>query len=123
MHKDRALLVSLAALAAAASAFYLRQAGPARMPGCMFRKLTDLECPGCGMTRATYALLHGKFSEAFQLNPVGIILLPVALVMIGLELIGWVRGKPLPIRTNPGRMGALMIAVLVIGWFVLRNVF
>lgn len=122
MHKNRALVVALAVLSAAAAAVYLRKVGPGGMPGCFFRKLTNLDCPGCGMTRATYALLHGKFSEAFQFNPVGIILLPIALIAIGIEVLGWVRGKPLPIRTNPGRWGAMAIAAVVIGWFVLRNV-
>lgn len=122
MHKNRALLVSLVALAAATAAVYLRQAGTAHMPGCHFRKLTNLECPGCGMTRATYALLHGRISEAFHFNPVGIVLLPLALIMIGIEVLGWVRGKPLPIRTRPGLMGSLAIATVMIGWFILRNV-
>ena len=93
------------------------------MPGCLFRTFTNLECPGCGMTRATHALLHGRIAEAFQFNPVGIILLPIALIAIGIEVFGWVRGKPLPIRTNPGHRGALVLCVLVIAWFILRNVF
>jgi hypothetical protein len=122
MHKDRALLVSLAALVIAVAAVFLRQAGPGRMPGCLFRTFTDLECPGCGMTRATHALLHGKFAEAFQFNPVGIILLPIAVMALGIELLGWVRGKPLPFRFKSGRWGATFFAAVVIVWFVVRNV-
>lgn len=122
MHKDRALLVSIAVLVMAMAAVFLRQAGPGRMPGCLFRKLTDLECPGCGMTRATHALLHGNFVEAFQFNPVGIILFPIAMLALGIELLGWVRGKPLPFQIKSGRWGATIVAVVVIGWFVLRNV-
>lgn len=122
MHKSRALLASLAILVLALSAVYLRQAGPAQMPGCIFRRLTDLECPGCGMTRATHALLHGRIADAFQFNPVGMVLLPIALAALSLELIGWVRGKPLPFQLRPGRWGATIVAVLAIGWFVLRNV-
>jgi Protein of unknown function (DUF2752) len=122
MHKDRALLVSLAVLVMAAAAIFLRQAGPSRMPGCLFRKLTDLDCPGCGMTRATHALLHGRISEAFQFNAVGIILFPIALAALGIELLGWVRGKPLPFQIKPSRRTATIIAAVVIGWFILRNV-
>ena len=36
---------------------------------CMFHNLTGLDCPGCGMTRAAYALLHGRFMQAVKYNP------------------------------------------------------
>ena len=38
------------------------------------------------MTRATYAVLHGRFAEAFRLNPVGIILFPIAMIGLGIEV-------------------------------------
>lgn len=44
---------------------------PARnnfFPACTFHKLTGLYCPGCGATRALYALLHGEFSLAIKDN-------------------------------------------------------
>ncbi len=28
----------------------------------------DCNCPGCGMTRALWQILHGNFNEAFSLN-------------------------------------------------------
>ena len=122
MKKDRALLVSLVVLVAAIAAYCLRSLGPGWMPKCIFRSATGLECPGCGMTRGTYALLNGRIVEAFAFNPVGMVLLPLALVALGIEVLGWVRGKPMPFRLNPGRWGATVIAVVVIGWFVWRNV-
>lgn len=36
---------------------------------CMFRHFLRIECPGCGMTRAYLALLHGDLPRAFSLNP------------------------------------------------------
>jgi Protein of unknown function (DUF2752) len=122
MHKDRALWVSLAVLALAFAAYMLRETGGAGwMPGCFFRKATGLECPGCGMTRATYAALHGRIGDAFRFNPVGMVILPVALVGLGIEVIGWVRGKPLPFSLNPGRWGATILMVIVIVFWVVRN--
>ena len=123
MHKDRALWVSLAVLGLCFAAYMLRETGGAGwMPGCVFRKVTGFECPGCGMTRATYATLHGRIGDAFRFNPVGMVLFPLAMIGLAIEVIGWVRGKPLPFRLNPGRWGATAIAVLLILWWIGRNV-
>jgi len=37
-------------------------------PECQFHRLTGLNCPGCGATRALYALLHGEFGAALRDN-------------------------------------------------------
>lgn len=37
-------------------------------PVCHFHQLTGLHCPGCGMTRSLYALLHGDFLAALRMN-------------------------------------------------------
>ncbi|MAH35780.1 MAG: hypothetical protein CMO42_10955, partial [Verrucomicrobiales bacterium] len=38
-------------------------------PKCTVKKLTGLDCPGCGSTRAAYLFLHGDFLEGFSRNP------------------------------------------------------
>lgn len=35
---------------------------------CPFRLLFDIECPGCGLTRATLELFKGNFIEAIHYN-------------------------------------------------------
>lgn len=47
-------------------------------PGCMFHRVTGLNCPGCGSLRAMHQLLHGHLSAAFRFNPLLVISLPVA---------------------------------------------
>ena len=46
-------------------------------PVCPFHAMTGLWCPGCGMTRATYALLDGNLAAAFSAN----LFLPAFLVL------------------------------------------
>jgi len=88
---------------------------------CLFHQLTGLHCPGCGMTRATSALLDLDVMAAIHSNPLGVILFPIALLGVGLETIGWVRGTTAPWKIPLGKYGAKVIAVLVILFFILRN--
>lgn len=46
---------------------------------CLWKILTGHECPGCGMTRAFDALFHLRFKEAFEFNPLIIIVAPLML--------------------------------------------
>lgn len=58
-----AILVPAGTLAALPTA--LVEQGPVL---CLFRRLADLECLGCGMTRAMVALLNGEWQAAAELN-------------------------------------------------------
>jgi hypothetical protein len=61
------LLISIF-LAIAAVIFFFNPARNNFYPVCQFHRLTGLNCPGCGMTRALYALLHGNFYDALHDN-------------------------------------------------------
>jgi hypothetical protein len=62
------ILLGLVALTIAAVVYFFNPATHAIYPVCQFHKLTSLNCPGCGMTRALYALLHGDFLTALRDN-------------------------------------------------------
>jgi hypothetical protein len=49
---------------------------------CPARFAFGIPCPGCGLTRATLALLHGDLAEAHHLHPLVLVLLPIVLWML-----------------------------------------
>ena len=50
-----------------------------RVPLCPFRHLLGWECLGCGMTRAFFSLLHGRWEEALRYNRLCVVAFPVAI--------------------------------------------
>lgn len=49
--------------------------------GCIFRATVGFPCPGCGQTRAWFALFSGQLTEAFQWHPL-FWLTPLLLVLV-----------------------------------------
>lgn len=62
------VLLGTTALGVGAMVFFFNPSTHGFYPVCMFHALTGLNCPGCGMTRALYALLHGNWLLALKDN-------------------------------------------------------
>lgn len=62
------LLILSSAAAGALVIYHFEPTTAGFYPQCVFHALTDLECPGCGITRALHRLLHGDVAGAFRLN-------------------------------------------------------
>ncbi|MBX6423747.1 DUF2752 domain-containing protein [Thermosulfurimonas sp. F29] len=75
---------------------------------CPFRRMTGLPCPGCGMTRALWALSGGRVREALVLNPFSVIILGLAL----LEVIPGFRIE------NPERIYRWLLPLVLLWWGV-----
>ena len=74
-----AVIVAGAAFASAgAVVYFFNPSTHGFYPICLFHALTGWNCPGCGGTRAVYALLHGHFSLALKDNALAVLLLPAA---------------------------------------------
>ena len=79
---DRADVVIAVALAALGAAALVAPDGLLRVaPPCLFSLLLDVDCWGCGMTRAALALLHGDLAPAWHLNKASLLVLPMLLVL------------------------------------------
>lgn len=114
--RGAALAAALPVLAA--GAWLLQRFDPTAagspFPPCLFRHLTGLYCPGCGLTRALHALAHGDVAATWAMNP----LVPVALPLLAAMAAAWLLGKRLPWRAAyDGR--AWIAALLAFGG--LRN--
>jgi hypothetical protein len=58
--------------------------------GCLFKKVTTYPCPSCGTTRSVQLVFKGEFFSSFILNPFGILVATIMLVVpfwIGIDLI------------------------------------
>lgn len=49
---------------------------------CFFKATIGIPCPGCGMTRAYIALLHGDIKKAFYFHPLFVIPAIIAIIFI-----------------------------------------
>jgi hypothetical protein len=88
-------------------------------PVCLFHALTGLNCPGCGMTRALYALLHGNLRLALKDNALFVVTLG-GLAAWGARLI-FRKSKNQPATFNvPPKFIWVFLAVAFV-FAVLRN--
>lgn len=90
------------------------------LPTCPTKALFGIDCPGCGGMRMLYSLLHGDLPAALHYNAVSLLLLPLFVW----AWVAWTRGRWLGRRQTHWvhwRWTPLTAAVVLIGWFVVRN--
>lgn len=71
MKITRRMLLFSALIAAAGAVATLLIFDPAQcswLPKCVFFELSGIYCPGCGATRALYAILHGDVMRSLRCN-------------------------------------------------------
>ena len=91
------------------------------LPSCYLYELTGIYCPGCGCTRAVYALIHGDVILSLKQNPLVIVSLATLFVLY-IELVFRAFGKKLRtfVHSKYCLWGAF-IAIMI--YTVLRNIF
>lgn len=108
MRRNKALLAGAGFLCAGLLYGYVLIPLGFRMP-CLFRRVTGLRCPGCGITDLCLGLLHGRFLPSYNWG------LTVAAP--------WILGLLWLQRRHPKAAGALawVLVAFLLAWGVLRN--
>jgi hypothetical protein len=94
----------------------------AALPLCALHQATGLHCPGCGATRATHELLHGRLLWALRDNALWVLSLPLVLYAAASEIRRRVWGRTLPgdLLRRPRLLAVMVAAAVVFG--VLRTI-
>lgn len=85
MNKNKLyLILFLTSLVGYAYLFYIiKYSESTHFTVCIFKNVTGYACPSCGTTRAVELFLQGNFAASLQMNPFGII---IALLMVILPI-------------------------------------
>lgn len=78
-------------------------------PKCPLFVLTGFKCPGCGVSRAFYQILHGNIWEALRYNPILAVIIPIGIFYT--------------LSSSHSKKIALSVVFLIVTaiWWVLRN--
>ena len=108
-------------------AVFYRNYNPATtnyFPSCPFKALTGYECAGCGSQRAIHYLLHLDWHSAFHANALFVLALPYLLVGAVFDLIPNLSNRALRIRKKLyGTQAILVVLIIIVAYWILRNVF
>ncbi|MEU6034964.1 DUF2752 domain-containing protein [Actinomadura sp. NPDC047616] len=93
---------------------------PGHYPTCPFLWATGLYCPGCGGMRMVNSLTHGRVWEAFGLNPMVFLLLPVFAYLWARWTACAAKGVPFASALVRPRVIYPFLGLIVVYWIV-RN--
>ena len=87
---------------------------------CLFHQITNLYCPGCGITRCMFSLLEGNVGKAFQYNGlVAIMLFPFSIYIL-INIYRYIKGDDF-IELPNRWWNILLIVVIIFG--IIRNIY
>lgn len=91
-----------------------------RIP-CLFKLITGLHCPGCGITRCLEHLIKLEFYASFRSNPLVFILLPFLTYYLIYKIYIWIMDKKDNITSNIKGWPIYLLIVVVLLFGILRN--
>lgn len=88
---------------------------------CPIHRVLGVYCPGCGSSRAVFALLHGRWMSAFSYNPFLILSLPLLCYLLGVAYLQAFFRRGFGAKM-PGRVFWVVYFTLMLIFTVLRNI-
>ena len=119
---SRKYIVGAAIVVAALTLYFIDPARTWWAPKCVFHMLTGWQCPGCGLSRAAHAFLHGRLAEAWAYNYFFIISLPYLFAVCAVTWIPVLRRNVRVHSFVCGPYPAIAYTVLFCIWWVVRNI-
>jgi len=90
---------------------------------CILNEKLNLYCPGCGGTRAFYALIDGDFADAFLYNPfLFTVFIPLIVYVFAVLVRRLITGKWVPPVISSSKM-VKTVAAVFFGIWIFRNIF
>ena len=93
-------------------------------PLCPLASSCRVPCPGCGLTRATLALLHGDVAAALHFHPLVWLLTPLFAIFVGVALLEFLglspRASPIRWQGRGTNIVAVLVLLLTFGVWLLR---
>jgi hypothetical protein len=113
------IVLGAAAIGAMAVVFFFDPAKNNFYPVCLFHKITGLNCPGCGATRALFALLHGHFLRALHDNALFVFSLAAFAIWCAPFVWRKIRNQSASLNLSPRFLWTFLAVAIVFA--VLRN--
>lgn len=89
---------------------------------CIFHRITKLYCPGCGMTRAIFALLNLNLKQAVRNNILVVLVMPFIVIYIINYAYIWINNlKKDPSKIFPKWLWYILL-IITISFGIIRNI-
>lgn len=109
--------LALAAVAALAVSFVYTPSAMPKLGMCLFRRVTELPCPGCGLTRSFCAISHGDFAGAWAFHPFGFAFYALAVTLVLWPVVALWKPELEP-RVLRSRVTWISLVLVLAGMFV-----
>lgn len=84
------------------------------LPFCPLAYFAKTPCPGCGLSRASFAMLQGDFQGALALHPLVFVVSPLAMAIVALNVGSYLlRGRLFEMGPRAKWLEGLLLAVAV----------
>ena len=87
---------------------------------CIFHEITNLYCPGCGITRAIFSLIEFDIIGAIKYNILIVTVIPLIIVNYLVKIINWINLKEQKEIYPKTIWNLILIFVILFG--ILRNI-